>query len=628
MKIPGYQIKRLIAEGGMSTVYLAVQESLARPVAIKVLRKFDSTLQAERFLHEARIIASLEHRNIITIYDVGSVGDRYYIAMEYLENGSLADRIEDGMQPEVVINLLESIAGCLNFVHLHDIVHRDIKPSNILFHADGTPKLTDFGIAKQLDADQETTLEDSALGSPYYLSPEQAEGRALDGRSDIYSLGIVFYQMLTGRKPYAERSHIETIVAHLSNPIPVLPKELSRYQHLLERMIAKRPENRPASAQALVAMIHETRSGAFKQLATSGSTADPGARPGGLVAWLLGTSPASRLAADGLLFFIGLGVAWISGDDGGAPEDLTAGKPAPGIELRYDATAATEARRSVARPAPTLAVPPVVVLKSEPEPEVALPLPVEPALEPDPVTDADEPAVAPEPAEDVFAEVAPAPTEEPIEAAIEAAMSAVTAEAVAPAAEQADEEPLPAEQTTPAEEVMESVEAEVVDTDGDDVRQERIEELLVAAARAMKSDRLTKPADDNAYRHYGEVLKLEPGQKDAEAGMDRIARRYGDLARGALARKKYRLANLYINRGLEVRRGDARLLAIRAEVDDAKAPAVRVAASEPATKPKPKPRESKTVVHEFEDTSITSRGREGTGNIVKDFKNVWRSVFD
>ena len=106
-------------------------------------------------------------------------------------------------------------------MHRRDIVHRDIKPGNILFHSDGTPKLSDFGIAKQIDADQELTMDGSAFGSPYYISPEQAECRPLDGRSDIYSLGIVFYQMLTGRRPYAEKSHIETIVAHFSSPVPL-----------------------------------------------------------------------------------------------------------------------------------------------------------------------------------------------------------------------------------------------------------------------------------------------------------------------------------------------------------------------------------------------------------------------
>ncbi len=175
MEIPGYRIERLVAEGGMSSVFLAVQESLGRRVALKLLKKFDSAQHATRFLEEARIIASLEHRNIITIHDVGVIGERHYIAMEYLEGGSLQDRIDNGIQPEAAIDLLEDIAICLHFVHRKGIVHRDVKPSNILFHVDGTPKLTDFGIAVQRDRDQEQTMDGSAFGSPYYLSPEQAE---------------------------------------------------------------------------------------------------------------------------------------------------------------------------------------------------------------------------------------------------------------------------------------------------------------------------------------------------------------------------------------------------------------------------------------------------------------------
>ena len=257
MDIPGFKIERLIAEGGMASVYLAVQESLERRVALKVLKKFDNLEHSQRFLYEGRIIASLNHHNIITIHDIGVIADRHYIAMEYLEEGSLADRIERGMQLPDILDLLESIGGCLDFVHRREIVHRDVKPANILFHTDGTPKLTDFGIAKQLDGDQNLTMDGSAFGSPYYLSPEQAEGRPLDGRSDIYGLGIVLYEMLTGDKPYAEHSDVETIVAHLNRPIPVLPETFSAYQDLLERMLAKAPEDRFASAGELVDRVRE-----------------------------------------------------------------------------------------------------------------------------------------------------------------------------------------------------------------------------------------------------------------------------------------------------------------------------------------------------------------------------------
>jgi serine/threonine-protein kinase PpkA len=356
MRIPGYKAERLVARGGMSSVYLAMQESLSRRVALKVLRRFDNPRQAERFLHEARIIASLQHRNIITIHDVGTMGERHYIAMEYLEGGSLADRIDHGIPPMQALDLLESMASCLDFVHRKDIVHRDIKPSNILFHADGTPKLTDFGIAKQIDGDQELTMEGSAFGSPYYLSPEQAEDRLLDGRSDIYGLGIVFYQMLTGRRPYEESSHIETIVAHLSNPIPVLPEELSGYQGLLEKMIAKSPDNRVGSAGELVALIQQVRSSQSGPSANTAASRGEGARKG-LLARASGASFLVRLSAVAALLVLIVGSLRLIGDSpsgqAAAPRLVSR---VPSIELSYEAAKARVEPQAVVNESKTVTV--------------------------------------------------------------------------------------------------------------------------------------------------------------------------------------------------------------------------------------------------------------------------------
>lgn len=257
--IPGYTIDRLIAEGASASVYLALQQSLGRTVALKVLDKLDNAEQSARFLAEGELIASLNHRNINTIYDVGRVGDRHYLAMEYLEGGSLAERIAKGMRLSAVLDVLESMAACLDFLHSKGIVHRDVKPGNILFHADGTAKLTDFGIAKQLGRDQQLTMDGTALGSPHYLSPEQATNQPLDGRSDIYSLGVVFYEMLTGRKPFSEDSHVQTIVAHINQPVPKLPEHLATYQPLLERMMAKEPHERFGSAAELLGYVRGIR---------------------------------------------------------------------------------------------------------------------------------------------------------------------------------------------------------------------------------------------------------------------------------------------------------------------------------------------------------------------------------
>jgi serine/threonine-protein kinase PpkA len=262
---------RHIAEGGMASVYLAVQESLGRHVVIKQLKKVDDVYQSARFRHEGRIIASLNHRNIITIYDIGVIGDRYYISMEYLEGGDLEERMLSSISVDAALDLVDEIGSCLDFLHKQDIVHRDIKPANILFHVDGTPILSDFGVAKQQEVNINLTRDGTALGSPYYISPEQAECKVLDGRADIYSLGIILYEMLTGAKPYEGDSYMETIIAHMCNPVPSLPPGLARYQELIDRMIAKARSDRFNTAGEMVETIRALRSGKTAKPVKSGT---------------------------------------------------------------------------------------------------------------------------------------------------------------------------------------------------------------------------------------------------------------------------------------------------------------------------------------------------------------------
>jgi serine/threonine-protein kinase PpkA len=321
MEIPGFAIKKLVAKGGSSSVFLAVQNSLGREVALKILKPVYAPADAERFFKEGRIIAALNHRNVITIYDIGAIRGWYYIAMEFLEGGSLDERIRAGLSVDSALELVEIIGESLAFVHQRGVVHRDIKPANILFHADGTPRLTDFGIAKQLSADQELTLDGRALGSPYYLSPEQAQCRTLDGRSDIYSLGILLCEMLTGEKPYAGDSHIETILAHLTEPLPRLPEDLGWLQGLLDRMIAKSPDDRFESAQAMVEAVRDLRRRHGRDESIPSRKRLPEGRT--LVPERVGGLPSGRLLAPaaGLLLAVGVGIWALSGwnEDAGSP---------------------------------------------------------------------------------------------------------------------------------------------------------------------------------------------------------------------------------------------------------------------------------------------------------------------
>jgi serine/threonine protein kinase len=259
MNVPGFQIQETIGAGGMATVYLALQESLGRPVVLKTLHMADAPSEsyAERFLNEARIIAALRHPHIITIYDVGRTDELLYIAMEHVEGGDLAARIRQGISPEQALDIVVKIASALECAHDEGVIHRDVKPANILFRGDGTPVLSDFGIAKKLAVDSELTANDTIVGSPVYMSPEQAEGTALDARTDVYSLGIIFYEMLTGRRPYAGDSAIRIILQHLQGPVPSLPAELQRFQPFLERMVCKSREERFPDAAALVQATKE-----------------------------------------------------------------------------------------------------------------------------------------------------------------------------------------------------------------------------------------------------------------------------------------------------------------------------------------------------------------------------------
>lgn len=258
LDIPGYLVHGRLGKGGMAEVYLATQESLNRKVAVKVLDRLDDEALIDRFVREARMLASLRHPSIVTIHDIDRLPDgRPYLAMEFLSGGDLGRYKGQALEPLEALRIVRQIAGALAVVHDKGLVHRDIKPANILFRDDGTAVLTDFGIAKDLELDTELTQFNVAVGSPAYSSPEQAQCQPLDARSDIYSLGVILLELLAGENPYRGASYAETVLNHVQMDPPLLRRGLSDYQHLIDRMLAKEPDERFADCRVLVDSLTE-----------------------------------------------------------------------------------------------------------------------------------------------------------------------------------------------------------------------------------------------------------------------------------------------------------------------------------------------------------------------------------
>jgi len=251
IQIPGYEILRPLGSGGMSTVYLALQSSLDRKVAVKIMRRpgdpdsADARQTERRFLLEGRMMAKLPHRNIAAVYDIVSNDNIAYIAMEYLGGGALTDRMRAGIELADAVSVIVQIAGALEFAHSHGVVHRDLKPANIMFRDSGTPVLTDFGIARYQDGSgMRLTQTGMLVGTPTYMSPEQINGIAVDGRADQYSLGILFYELLTGAPPFRGDTPISVLMAHLTQQVAALPVEFRSFQDVFDRMLAKDREAR------------------------------------------------------------------------------------------------------------------------------------------------------------------------------------------------------------------------------------------------------------------------------------------------------------------------------------------------------------------------------------------------
>lgn len=260
MEIPGFQIGEKIGAGGMASVYLAVQESLHRKVALKVLTPGLAVDESycQRFLKEGRIAAQLSHINVMTVYDIGVHDNHYYMAMEYLSAGSVRDRMKTGLTEEQIVRIIADIARGLNYAHAKGFVHRDVKPGNMLFRDDDVCVLGDFGIAKAVDSETGATKIGTSIGTPHYMSPEQARGEKVDHRTDLYSLGVAFYELLAGRPPFEAADPFAVALKQISEPTPKVPECYSRYQPLINRLMEKDREARYEVAATFVEELAQT----------------------------------------------------------------------------------------------------------------------------------------------------------------------------------------------------------------------------------------------------------------------------------------------------------------------------------------------------------------------------------
>jgi predicted Ser/Thr protein kinase len=253
IEIAGYTLHGRLGKGGMAEVFLATQNSLQRKVAIKVLCSAVDDEFSRRFINEGHVVASLHHSSIVTIYDIDKLADgRYYMAMEFISGGDLTQYKGQVLSAEQALSITRQIAEGLQVVHQQGLVHRDIKPANILFRNDGSVVITDFGVAKDLAIDNDLTQFGVAVGSPAYSSPEQAQCQSLDQRTDIYSLGVLLLEMLTGANDFRGPSYTQTVMNHVQMPIPQLPAHLAAYQALLGRMLAKDVNKRFANCRELL----------------------------------------------------------------------------------------------------------------------------------------------------------------------------------------------------------------------------------------------------------------------------------------------------------------------------------------------------------------------------------------
>lgn len=264
-KFSRYEIKAKLSRGGIATVYHAYDPLSKREVALKILHRelLEDTQVRERFEREARIIAKLEHAAIVPVYEVGRDNDQLFFVMRYMSGGSLAERIQSrALSLSAIAHIIQRVAAALDYAHTRGVVHRDLKPGNILFDEHNNAYISDFGIAKLTQAATKIT-NSGIIGTPTHMSPEQARGESVDGRSDIYSLGVILFEMLCGKTPYEATTPLGMAFKHATYPVPhilkVNPNLPAGVEKVIEKVMAKERERRYGSglelANAFIAIL-------------------------------------------------------------------------------------------------------------------------------------------------------------------------------------------------------------------------------------------------------------------------------------------------------------------------------------------------------------------------------------
>lgn len=262
-RIPEYRRARLLARGSVSQLYVAESEKAGALVVLKVTpsQRDESGIDQvfARFLQEYEIAQRVRHPNIVRLYELGVADDHAYLAMEYFQRGDLRRRMRSGVSPSEALGFASQIARALGALHAAGILHRDLKPGNVMLRSDGQIALIDFGLAKHEALDYDITDTGMIFGTPHYMSPEQGHGQDLDPRSDLYSLGVMLFEMLTGRKPYTADNPMAIIYMHRNAPTPRLPEHLAELQPLLDNLLGKQARERFRNAAEAMRAIDAAR---------------------------------------------------------------------------------------------------------------------------------------------------------------------------------------------------------------------------------------------------------------------------------------------------------------------------------------------------------------------------------